>query len=83
MVAKIRIGSKVRLHKVSESLTHDLPVEDQQRLINLVGRTFVVENISHGFYWLSSDTTAADGDETLFRHTSFSVGSEDLELVEE
>jgi hypothetical protein len=69
MASDLHVGDVVKLLKVQSSLVHDLPTDAQKRLYGLVGKVFVVQEISaHGFYWLGEEA-------------SFSVAREDIELV--
>lgn len=67
MKTDLQVGDLVRLIKIQPSLLQDLPQSEKDELCKLVGKVFVVQEISeHGFYWIGEEA-------------AFSVAREDIE----
>lgn len=82
----IRIGSRVRLLHVPDSLIHDLPSDEQVEIRSFVGQESRIDDIdAHGFFWVSFGRGEPDPlDQGSWRCSghSFSVTGDCLELIE-
>ena len=74
MADEIRMGDRVLLVEIPESLVADLPLEEQAEIRSFVGQqAWVTEVDAHGYCWLGFGSSTDHGDESRYSGHSFCV----------
>jgi hypothetical protein len=78
---EVKVGSRVRLLKVAESLQRDLPPNEWTQLQGMVGKVFEVTEIDeYGGAWIEKLLDAREGG---LSGQSYSLAADEMELVTE
>jgi len=79
---EIKIGSRVKLLRLPESLIHDLPVDEQEEMKSYVGKEATIQDIDKfGYFWLGFGETVEDEQNSYYTGHSFCVLPEFIEIV--
>jgi hypothetical protein len=77
----VRVGARVRLLLVSETLLRDLPKDEVADLRSMVGEIFeVVEIDEYGKPWIGKGWSSSEGGQ--YRGHSIALDSDEMELVD-
>ena len=80
---QLKVGDRVRLLRVPEWLTHDLPEDEQDAIKAQVGTIMVVTEIdAYGYVWLGFGATTTVGDTAEYQGHSFAVDADCVEKCE-
>lgn len=76
----IHVGDRVRLLRLPEWLTHDLPESEKAEMLAFVGQSAVVTDIDRdGYFWLGFGSTKESNDAAFYSGHSFGVPADFLE----
>jgi len=80
---RFKVGDKVILKHVPNSLIHDLPPDEQAEILSFVGRSTEIAKVDdHGFYWVGFGSQTEIDDQSSYSGHSFSVSEDCLDLLE-